>query len=207
PWHTPRSFATVHIAGFNAPAVNLDNSDHVTSVSCDKDSMVILFANDMAWKTAVTEWSVSSELVMITFRDECGEGTVSGQRSFHMVSDMKPNEAKHQISFAMSTVPLEDVVHPQKDITIDVAAYQLDPNRPIGHLSRRAVVTDPYNNAWDDDLDFEEGTISSSDSSALAALVPGTVNSRVAKRSTAGCIAGALFPISLPFLCPEIRKP
>ncbi|KAK7038715.1 hypothetical protein VNI00_010599 [Paramarasmius palmivorus] len=163
PFHLPRSFATVHVGGFNAPAVNLENSDHIYSVKCDKNNMVVKFNNNEAWDTAAKEWSTPSELVMITFRRECGGGLESGERSYHLVSGMEAQKEKRQISFAMSTISFEEAVHPQKDVTIDIAGYQVDPtsNSQHRHLSHRdgdpaTTENDDFDNKLDQTLGYED---------------------------------------------------
>ncbi|KAK7038733.1 hypothetical protein VNI00_010618 [Paramarasmius palmivorus] len=221
PYYLRRSFATMHVGGFNAPAVNLENSDRVISVKCENDRMVIRFSDDEARDTAVREWSTPSQLIMITYHNECGEGMGSGQRSYHLVSGMTPGKDEHQILFEMSTVPFEEAVHPHKDITIDVTGYQVDPNsnaRPI-HLSRRGDKPDPstINDAFDNSLDNARGYDDPTRNKvALEDLF--SASSRIekwnlAKRFEWGCIA-VLSPFTyftmLAFNkdpCPSITKP
>ncbi|KAK7038702.1 hypothetical protein VNI00_010586 [Paramarasmius palmivorus] len=179
PQHIPRSFATVRVDGFNAPAVNLENSDHISSVRCDKNNMFVAFNNDEAWNIAAREWSSSPKLVMIAFRDTCGEGTASGQRSFHMVSDMKSDKDKRQISFSMSTVPLEAAVHPEKYVTIDVAGYRPNPDsdRQRRYLSPRGDGDDKINDGFDDALDETLGLVSPmDDDDVLSDLLLGEID-------------------------------
>ncbi|KAJ7848091.1 hypothetical protein B0H13DRAFT_2404756 [Mycena leptocephala] len=74
------AFGTVHIPVFNYPAVSLDRSHYITSVTCNGDHQ--------SWATAWTDWSHHAKFIVISgsFRERRGTPTAAHAEVIRSIS-------------------------------------------------------------------------------------------------------------------------
>ncbi|KAJ7502686.1 hypothetical protein B0H11DRAFT_1669566, partial [Mycena galericulata] len=134
-----RSFASVHISGFLHPAVALEHSAHIIATTCDSNTstITIAFRNRDSWALAIEDWKAHPNLFLVAFSDSCGRGRESGERSVHLVkNNMTSSWGKMEITFQMTEVPLQDAIHPDRDVEIVIDTFDVHDPRPSLAVSR-----------------------------------------------------------------------
>ncbi|CAK5275064.1 unnamed protein product [Mycena citricolor] len=120
------------------PAVNLEKSHFVSSVSCGIDSktITITFNDATAYQTALSDWSshAGSNFLLISYVDGCGSGTDTLERSFHLVSRIVSSDSSKRVIVCASE-PLEfhETLHPQQEIRVHTATFTSSPRSHGGH--------------------------------------------------------------------------
>ncbi|KAJ7146509.1 hypothetical protein C8R44DRAFT_542165, partial [Mycena epipterygia] len=132
PTHTYAStaHALVHIPAFNHPAVSLERTDFVSSVTCNGagNTMVVTFKDDKSWETASTDWTHHGAFFIISHVEGCGgQGGTSEERDFHLVSSIRPLRSKKQIFCRVARVEVEQAAHPDHVIEFQVRKYSPSP--------------------------------------------------------------------------------
>lgn len=115
----------MEVSGYSYPAVSLERSMFITSVSCNAASkiMTVAFKDHESWSVAAKDWRTHNQFLAITFVDGCGDGPVSAQRSFHLVSRISTSEQNLRIICYMNTIPLEQAIHPEQQFRLHVETY------------------------------------------------------------------------------------
>lgn len=81
-------FANVN-ANWTRPAVVLEQSKRISSVSCSDGELQVLFADQAAYAHAQHAWPASGDFVVITHTSDCDMNTtVRGQREYLNVTDV-----------------------------------------------------------------------------------------------------------------------
>ncbi|KAJ7776311.1 hypothetical protein B0H16DRAFT_1264400, partial [Mycena metata] len=117
--------AIVHFPAFNHPAVSLERSDFLSSVSCNAagNTMIINFRDAKSWNIAYHDWKQHPKFIIISYLHGCGQGMGKGARDFHLVSAIRSVPSQNQIICTISTVKLEQAAHPDHNITFHVSKY------------------------------------------------------------------------------------
>ncbi|KAJ6481546.1 hypothetical protein C8R47DRAFT_1049827, partial [Mycena vitilis] len=140
--------AYVDVSAFKVPAVSVEHSVHIRSVSCEDPAgsrISVSFANLDAWKMAVDDWSQYPEgFYIIAYVDGCGPGVASGERSFHLAHSFTSDKNDLSITCDMETVKIHDAVHPEEKMS----ARMLQSGRASSSAHARDIV--------DDDLNMDE---------------------------------------------------
>ncbi|KAJ7031455.1 hypothetical protein C8F04DRAFT_1110316 [Mycena alexandri] len=111
------------------PAVLLERSTFVTSVTCDifAETISVTFAHKESFRTALEDWrSHDGGFLLVSYVPSCGVGTESLERSFHLVSRVSSAEPGWRIVCHAKMVPIHETVHPDQEITIHAATFALD---------------------------------------------------------------------------------
>ncbi|KAJ7122158.1 hypothetical protein C8R44DRAFT_981407 [Mycena epipterygia] len=129
-YEAPAAHALVHIPVFNQPMVSLERSRFLSSVSCNAagNMMVITFKDEKSWEVASTDWAqYSNGFLIISHVHGCGEGVDKGERNFHLVSSVRPVPSKKQIICTMTSVEIEQAVHPDHVMAFQISKYDSAP--------------------------------------------------------------------------------
>ncbi|KAJ6536807.1 hypothetical protein B0H19DRAFT_377960 [Mycena capillaripes] len=109
------------------PAVSLESSHFVASVSCTSNgkSISITFSDNLAFNTAFDDWRTHiTGFLLISYVDGCGAGTDSLERSFHLISGIVASEPKLRIVCQAETIPIHEMVHPDQEIRVHAATFK-----------------------------------------------------------------------------------
>ncbi|KAJ7502458.1 hypothetical protein B0H11DRAFT_640293, partial [Mycena galericulata] len=122
------------------PAVSPERSHFISSISCNaaSDTIAVTFKDRTSFRTASEDWQTHrTGFFIISYVAGCGPGTDSSERSFHFVSKIvTASERDLRIVCQMTTVPIEQTVHEDQEIKVNVATYKRDdPKRPLAHDS------------------------------------------------------------------------
>ncbi|KAJ7627970.1 hypothetical protein DFH06DRAFT_1338796 [Mycena polygramma] len=150
--------AYVDVSAFKVPAVSVEHSVHIRSVSCEDPAgshISVSFANLDAWKTAVDDWSQYPEgFYIIAYVDGCGPGAASGERSFHLVHSFTSDKNDLSITCDMETVKIHDAVHPEEKMS----ARMFQSGRASSAAHARDTVDDDLNMDEDPEQWLDKGS-------------------------------------------------
>jgi hypothetical protein len=157
------------------PAVSLEHSRYIRSVTCNptSTSISVTFTDSGAFQTAASDWTTHSQLLLITYSAGCGAGITSQERSFHLVSNIQTSKTSFKITATIDTIPFHETFHEDQDLTFHVASYSMDHSAPPP--SRRAPITPAVVNTREaklenrDFFDFLSDAVSQVSNAALAA--------------------------------------
>ncbi|KAJ7154839.1 hypothetical protein C8R43DRAFT_438268 [Mycena crocata] len=143
------------------PAVSLERSHFISSVTCDgSDALTVTFTNDAAYQTAVKDWTGHYQgFLIISYVHGCGSGVASSERSFHFVSRILPSKAHRKILCQTKPMAIHDTVHPTEDVNVHVITFSQErkrsspgavvaPSRSDSDLTRRSftsIAVDVFN--------------------------------------------------------------
>ncbi|KAJ6614687.1 hypothetical protein B0H10DRAFT_135507 [Mycena sp. CBHHK59/15] len=110
------------------PAVSLERSEFISSVTCNSAStiMTVTFKDTSSFQTALADWSQHhTGFLLISYIAGCGTGVDSSERSFHLISGISASNKDLQIFCQMKTIPIHDTVHEEQEMRFSVVTYSL----------------------------------------------------------------------------------
>ncbi|KAJ7747849.1 hypothetical protein B0H16DRAFT_918608 [Mycena metata] len=155
---SPVHGATIIQVNHVLPAVLLERSGFVASVTCDITARTIsvTFADKESFSAALKDWrSHHGGFFLVSYVPNCGLGTESLERSFHLVSGVSSDEPYLRIVCHAKMVPIHETVHPDEEITIHAATFALEGPQPAATMDERVTRNRARGPAFvDDAVDF-----------------------------------------------------
>ncbi|KAJ6459164.1 hypothetical protein C8R47DRAFT_948441, partial [Mycena vitilis] len=109
------------------PAVVLEHSHYVTSISCSAENNTILvtFKDRLSFDTALKDWCTHRNgFLLVSYVEGCGTGTALKERSFHLVSGVSDSVKDLRIMCKMETIPIHETVHRDQEIRVHAATFE-----------------------------------------------------------------------------------
>ncbi|KAJ7120231.1 hypothetical protein C8R44DRAFT_556641, partial [Mycena epipterygia] len=115
------------------PAVSLDRSKYLLSVTCNPAStaITVTFKDPISFRTAALDWRQHARMFLITYVPGCGSGVTSQERSFHLVSDFQVSEGRLQISAMIDTIPIHETIAEDQQTVFHVVTYSIRRPAPL----------------------------------------------------------------------------
>ncbi|KAJ7655461.1 hypothetical protein B0H17DRAFT_1146452 [Mycena rosella] len=110
------------------PAVSLERSHFVTSVTCDatSTSITVTFADGFSFRTAFDDWKTHrTGFLLISYVPGCGSGTDSLERSFHLISGIVGSQKDRRIVCQAKAIPIHRTIHHDQEIRVHAATYEV----------------------------------------------------------------------------------
>jgi hypothetical protein len=118
------SVVTLSIPSTAYPIVQLENSHHISSLTCSGSTASITFADQAAFQIASSNWH--SGFVMVSFNPSCGSGHAKNERDFLLVNSIALAPNTLTINAAISVVDFATAIGNQNIITAELG--QISPS-------------------------------------------------------------------------------
>jgi len=135
------SVATLSIPSTAYPIVQLENTRHISSLTCSGSTASVVFADQAAYQVAASNWQ--SNFVMVSFDPSCGTGHAADERDFLLVNSVTLAPNTLTINAAISFVDFTTAIGDHSVVTAEFG--QISPSGVAKRISESGSETFSWN--------------------------------------------------------------
>ena len=143
--------AVVSLDYLENPAVLLENSEHIKSIKCLGNGIMLSFSNRTAYNHAYHNWNEHpGGITLISFRSECGPGHARGQHDYLHARGLQADDTSMTITVDGDYEDIAQALGSNTTVTAKLGSLQPQPEKrgSIGNILSR-VASDAQGGARD----------------------------------------------------------